>query len=240
MERNIMHKLIISALIVLLAAPAFAADAPKTVDQKTLYAVGLVMARQIAVFNFTPAEFEIVKQGLSDAMSGKTSVGEADAYGKQIQELAVARRKVEGERLAGEAKAFMAKAAKEKDAVTTKSGLIYIPLNVGSGPNPTINDTVKVNYRGTLVDGKEFDSSFKRNQPAEFPLRNVIKCWGEGVQLMKVGGKAKLVCPSELAYGEKGAGSSIPPNATLIFEVELLEVKTGQAPAIPGHTPEKK
>jgi FKBP-type peptidyl-prolyl cis-trans isomerase len=234
-----MHKFVITALAVLLAAPAFAADAPKTADQKTLYAVGLVMARQVAVFNFTPAEFEVVKQGLSDAMAGKTPVSDADAYGKQIQELALARRKAEGEKLAAESKSFMEKAAKEKNAVTTKSGLIYIPQNEGSGPNPTINDTVKVNYRGMLVDGKEFDSSYKRNQPAEFPLKNVIKCWGEGVQMMKVGGKAKLVCPSELAYGEKGAGSSIPPNATLVFEVELLAIKTGQAPAAPGHEPAK-
>jgi FKBP-type peptidyl-prolyl cis-trans isomerase FkpA len=235
-----MHKIIISALIVLLAVPAFASDEQKTEDQKVLYAVGLVMARQISVFNFTPAEFEIVKQGLSDAMAGKTPVADAEAYGKKIQELAMARRKLEGEKLAAESKTFMDKAAKEKNAVTTKSGLIYVPLKEGSGPNPTANDTVKVNYRGTLVDGKEFDSSYKRNQPAEFPLKNVIKCWTEGVQLMKVGGKAKLVCPSELAYGEKGAGSSVPPNATLIFEVELLEIKTGQPPAIPGHTPEQK
>jgi len=235
-----MHRIIIAVLLVLLAVPALAVEEQKTVDQKTLYAVGLVMARQIAVFNFTPAEFEIVKQGLTDAMSGKTPVAEADAFSKKIQELAIVRRKAEGEKLAADAKTFMEKTAKEKDAVTTKSGLIYIPLKEGSGPHPTTNDTVKVNYRGMLVDGKEFDSSYKRNQPAEFPLKNVIKCWNEGVQLMKVGGKAKMVCPSELAYGEKGAGSSIPPNATLVFEVELLEIKTGQAPALPGHEPLKK
>jgi FKBP-type peptidyl-prolyl cis-trans isomerase FkpA len=119
---------------------------------------------------------------------------------------------------------FVDKAAKEKGAVKTSSGLIYLSLKEGSGTGPAATDKVKVNYRGTLVDGKEFDSSYKRGQPVEFPLTGVIKCWAEGVQMMKPGGKARLVCPPEIGYGERGSGL-IPANATLVFEIELFEVK---------------
>ena len=115
-------------------------------------------------------------------------------------------------------------AAAEAGAVVTDSGLVFRSLKDGSGPTPTAGDTVRVHYRGTLPDGKEFDSSIKRGQPAEFPLNRVIKCWTEGVQRIKVGGKAKLTCPSAIAYGERGAGGVIPPNATLVFEVELLGI----------------
>ena len=117
------------------------------------------------------------------------------------------------------------KAAKEKGAVKTSSGMVYHSMKDGSGKSPTAASTVEVNYRGTLTNGKEFDSSYKRKQSISFPLSGVIPCWTEGVQKMKVGGKAKLVCPPELAYGSAGAGSDVPPNATLIFEVELLAIK---------------
>ena len=117
------------------------------------------------------------------------------------------------------------KAAKEKGAVKTPSGMVYRSLKDGKGKSPTAANTVEVNYRGTLTNGKEFDSSYKRHQSISFPLSGVIPCWTEGVQKMKVGGKAKLVCPPELAYGSQGAGSDVPPNATLIFEVELLNIK---------------
>jgi FKBP-type peptidyl-prolyl cis-trans isomerase FkpA len=117
-----------------------------------------------------------------------------------------------------------AKAAKESGAVVTSSGLVYKSLKEGSGASPKATDTVKVNYRGTFPDGKEFDSSYKAGGPIEFPLNGVIKCWTEGVQMMKVGGKSRLTCPSAIAYGERGAGGVIPPNATLVFEVELLGV----------------
>ena len=115
-------------------------------------------------------------------------------------------------------------AAKEPGAVTTATGLVYRSLKDGAGASPTAADTVKVNYRGTFPDGREFDSSYKRNEPAQFPLGGVIPCWTEGVQRMKVGGKARLTCPAAIAYGSRGAGGSIPPNATLHFEVELLEI----------------
>ena len=117
-----------------------------------------------------------------------------------------------------------AKAAKEAGAVVAESGLVFRSLKDGKGPSPQATDTVRVHYRGTLPDGKEFDSSYSRGQPAEFPLNRVIKCWTEGVQKLKVGGKAKLTCPPGIAYGERGAGGVIPPNATLVFEVELLGI----------------
>ena len=109
-------------------------------------------------------------------------------------------------------------------AVTTPSGLVYRSLKEGTGASPTATDRVQVHYRGTLPDGKEFDSSYVRGKPAEFPLNRVIACWTEGVQRMKVGGKASLTCPPAIAYGERGAGNVIPPNATLLFEVELLAI----------------
>lgn len=109
--------------------------------------------------------------------------------------------------------------------VTTSSGLIYQSLKEGTGDAPKATDTVKVHYKGTFPDGKEFDSSYKRGEPAEFPLNRVIPCWTEGVQRMKPGGKAKLICPPAIAYGTRGAGNVIPPNATLNFEVELISVK---------------
>ena len=119
----------------------------------------------------------------------------------------------------------LAKAAAEKGAVVTDSGLVYRSLKDGTGASPAATNVVKVHYRGTFPDGKEFDSSYTRGQPAEFPLNGVIKCWTEGVQKMKVGGKAQLACPAAIAYGSRGAGGVIPPNATLLFEVELLGIK---------------
>ena len=119
----------------------------------------------------------------------------------------------------------LAQAAQEKGAVKTDSGLVYRILVEGKGPSPTADDTVRVHYRGTLVDGKEFDSSHKRGQPTEFPLKRVIKCWTEGVQKIKVGGKAKLTCPAGLAYGNREVGNGlIPANSVLVFEVELLGI----------------
>ena len=120
--------------------------------------------------------------------------------------------------------AVLAAAAKETGAQVTKSGLVFRSLKEGSGGTPAANDRVKVHYKGSFADGREFDSSYKRGEPTEFPLNGVIPCWTEGVQLMKSGGKAKLTCPSGIAYGQRGAGGVIPPNTTLVFEVELLAI----------------
>jgi FKBP-type peptidyl-prolyl cis-trans isomerase FkpA len=109
---------------------------------------------------------------------------------------------------------------------TLPSGVIFESMQTGSGPSPKATDTVKVHYRGTLTDGKEFDSSYKRGQPISFPLNRVIPCWTEAVQLMKPGGKARVTCPPKTAYGERGAGSAVPPNSTLIFDIELLSINS--------------
>lgn len=209
-----------------------------TEEQKTLYAIGLSVSRSLSVFDLTPAEFEYVKQGLTDAQSGKKSEIEPATYNGKIQELARARRKASGEKQAGAGRDFLEKAAKEKGAVKTASGMVYTSLAEGKGESPKADDVVKVNYRGTLIDGREFDSSYKRGKPLEFKLDNVIKCWTEGVQKMKPGGKAKMVCPPNLAYGENGAGELILPGATLAFEVELIDFKP-IAPAKPAE-PAKK
>jgi FKBP-type peptidyl-prolyl cis-trans isomerase FkpA len=119
---------------------------------------------------------------------------------------------------------FITDAAKEPGARVTPSGLVFRSLQEGTGASPNATDKVKVHYRGTLPDGKEFDSSYKRNQAIEFPLNGVIACWTEGVQLMKMGGKSKLTCPPAIAYGARGAGGVIPPNATLQFEIELIAI----------------
>ncbi|MGD0584719.1 MAG: FKBP-type peptidyl-prolyl cis-trans isomerase [Oryzomonas sp.] len=218
-----MRRLLLAVLITLVAIPAFAAEAPQTEDQKTMYAIGLIMARQLSVFSLTPAEFDMVKQGLTDGIAGTKPLVDVGVYQKKVQELATARRNAQGEKLAGATKEFIAKAAKEKGAITTKSGMIYLSQKEGTGTAPAASDKVKVNYRGTLVDGTEFDSSYKRGEPVEFALNNVIPCWTEGVQMMKPGGKARLVCPAATAYGERGAGP-IPANATLVFDIELLGV----------------
>ncbi|HEY6105187.1 MAG TPA: FKBP-type peptidyl-prolyl cis-trans isomerase [Anaeromyxobacteraceae bacterium] len=224
-----MKKLIVASLIALLAAPSFAADIPpNTEEQKTLYAIGMLISRSLAVFNLTPAEMEFVMQGLTDATSGKIPAVDLAAYNGKVQELARSRRKAQGEKLASTNKEFLEKAAGEKGAVKTGSGMVYLALKDGDGASPGATDTVKVNYRGALPDGKEFDSSYKRGKPAEFRLDGVIKCWTEGLQKMKVGGKAKLVCPSSIAYGDQGRPPVIPGGATLIFEVELLEIAKAQ------------
>ena len=220
-----MRRLLPAVLIVLVALPSFAADAPKTEQEKTLYALGLLVSRSLASFQLTPAELEFVKQGITDGVTGKPPAVDVNVYNAKVQELVKARRKAQGEKMAAVNKAVEEKAVKQKGAVKTASGMVYLSLKEGTGPSPGPADTVTVQYRGTLPDGTEFDSSYKRGARAEFRLDKVIKCFGEGLQKMKVGGKARLVCPAKIAYGEKGAGGLIPPGATLVFEVELLGIK---------------
>jgi FKBP-type peptidyl-prolyl cis-trans isomerase FkpA len=195
---------------------------PMTEDEKTIYALGLSMYRSLSQFDLSPTELEIVKRAIGDAQAGKPAV-ELDAYGPKIQPLAQARALRVSERQKTASKAYLDKSASEPGAVKTESGLVYREIRPGIGPSPKATDTVKVHYRGTLVDGTEFDSSYKRNEPAQFALNGVIRCWTEGLQKMKVGGKSVLVCPSDLAYGDNGR-PSIPGGAALIFEIELLDI----------------
>ncbi len=197
--------------------------APKTDDEKTIYAVGVAIQKSLEPFNLTPVELELVVAGVRDAAAGKAEV-KLEEKQAAIQQLVMARRAVQGAALAKQGEGYLEKAAKEPGAVKTASGLIFIPIKEGTGASPTVASQVKVNYEGKLVDGKVFDASARHGGPATFPLKGVIPCWTEGVQKLKVGGKARLVCPSALAYGDRGAGAEIPPGATLDFEVELLEI----------------
>ncbi len=209
--------------------PATAAK-PMTDEDKTVYALGLSIYRSLGQFDLSPAEMELVKQALSDAAANKPAE-DLETWGPKINAMASERAARVTAREKGASEAYLTKAAAEPGATKTESGLIYRELRAGTGASPKATDTVKVNYRGTLTNGTEFDSSYKRNQPAEFPLNQVIKCWTEGVQKMRVGGKSSLVCPSDIAYGDQGR-PSIPGGATLIFEVELLEVSgAGAEPA---------
>jgi FKBP-type peptidyl-prolyl cis-trans isomerase FkpA len=187
-----------------------------TEEQKTIYALGVQLASSISGFNLTPAEIELMKKGLTDGLAGKPAVS-LDVQGPKLQPLYLARVKAASD-------AFLVKAAAQPGAVKTPSGLIYKEDRAGTGASPKATDKVLVNYRGTLTNGTEFDSSYKRNKPEPLGLNMVIPCWTEGVQRMKVGGKATLTCPSAIAYGDRGQPPTIPGGATLVFEIELLAI----------------
>ena len=206
------------------AAAAASAQVPVDTDtKKTVYAVGLDIWRTLEQLDLSAEEVEVIKRALSDAKAGKPAV-DIDEWGPKVAGLARER----SVRLMGREKqkseAFLAKAAKAPGAEVTPSGLIYVETKAGTGESPKATDTVTVNYRGKLIDGTEFDSSYKRNTPASFPLNRVIPCWTEGVQKMKVGGKATLTCPSDIAYGDNGQPPRIPGGAALVFDVELLDI----------------
>lgn len=203
--------------------PAAAPLALKNDEEKTIYAVGLAMNRQLGQLALNPAEMEILKRGLTDAAFGKPAV-DLEVWGPKIEELARVRESAQAVKEKNTGKAYQDKAAAAKGAVRTASGLVYTETRGGSGASPKASDNVKVHYRGKLINGDEFDSSYSRNEPASFPLGNVIPCWTEGVQKMKVGGKAQLVCPSDIAYGDSGRPPKIPGGATLVFDVELLGI----------------
>ena len=222
-----MRTLSLVLTLLFVAAVADVAAAPpelKTDEQKTLYALGLVLAQNLGTFALSATELEIVKAGLTDGVTNKDKKVDLQTYGPKIQELQRARVTAAAvpERKAGQA--YVEKAAAEKGAVKTPSGAVVTTLKPGTGPSPTATDKVKVHYQGTLTDGTVFDSSIQRGEPITFPLNGVIKCWTEGVQQMKVGGKSRLGCPADTAYGDRGAPPKIKPGATLVFEVELLEI----------------
>jgi len=218
------RSIVLSLALLVLPAGVAGAQELKTDQDKTLYALGVALANQLAPFALSPAEVDMVKAGLTDAALNHPHKAEPKEYMGKIQELRTQRAAVvaAAEKKAGDA--YMAKAAAEPGAKKLDSGVIITTLTPGTGPSPKATDKVKVHYHGTLTDGTVFDSSVQRGQPATFALNSVIKCWTEGVQQMKVGGKSRLVCPSDVAYGERGAPPRIKPGATLVFEVELLEI----------------
>ncbi|MFW6164226.1 MAG: FKBP-type peptidyl-prolyl cis-trans isomerase [Planctomycetota bacterium] len=216
-----------------LAAVALAAE-PKpleTFEGKVSYCLGLNLGRGLARQK-VEIDAETLLRGIEDGLSNaEPALTEAqiqqtmDALQKQMRANAEQRTEALGEKNKAEGKAFLDANAKKEGVKTTDSGLQYKVLEPGTGATPKATDTVSVHYRGTLLDGTVFDSSYKRGKPAEFPVNGVIKGWTEALQLMKVGAKWKLFVPAALAYRERGAGRRIGPNATLIFEVELLDIK---------------
>jgi FKBP-type peptidyl-prolyl cis-trans isomerase FkpA len=201
-----------------------AGPAPKldTEDQKTLYALGLLLGRNIKPFGLKPEELAVVKAGLTDAVTDAKPQVALETYGPKVNELAQKRTAAGAEEAKKKGQEFLDNVAKQKDATKTPSGIVIRTITPGTGESPSSTDVVKVNYEGKLVDGTVFDSSLKRGQPAEFPLNGVVPCWTEALQKMKKGEKAQIVCPSSVAYGDRGS-PPIPPGATLSFEVELID-----------------
>jgi FKBP-type peptidyl-prolyl cis-trans isomerase len=226
-------------------------DKPLTLNtqkQKASYALGYNMGRQIKNMA-QELDIDIVFQGIKDsALDKKEKIPIPEMqkvlqeyyadYSKRMQE----KKRIQGEKNAAEGEAFLKKNAQKKGIIVTKSGLQYMVIKEGNGPKPKPTDQVTVHYRGTDINGNEFDSSYKRGQPAKFPLNRVIKGWTEGLQLMSVGSKYKFFIPSKLGYGERGAGANIAPHAVLIFEVELLGIEPPAAikPAKPAAPPKQK
>lgn len=234
MRLNSASVLLLAIAVVILPAcaknpPPAAAAAPKgppaltTDNDKTLYAMGQIISKQLEAFQLTPQELEVVKSGLDDGAKGKATVDPAE-YGPKIQQLMAERSSKAMDKAKADGQAYVAKAATEQGATKTASGIVVTTLTPGTGPSPAATDEVKVHYEGKLINDQVFDSSLKRGEPATFPLNGVIPCWTEALQLMKVGGKARIVCPADLAYGDRGSSGAIPPGSTLIFEVQLLDI----------------
>ena len=238
-KRTLLMILVVASGIACAGADAPQTDKPaaaptiETEEQKTFYALGLALAHSLGQFNLTESELELVKAGITDGALRHTPKVDLAQYRPKLNELAQSRATAAAQIEKTKGQEFQAKAAAEPGAVKTPSGMIYVETKAGTGASPKPTDRVKVHYQGTLIDGKVFDSSIQRGQPAEFQLNGVIPCWTEGVQKMKVGGKAKLICPSEIAYGDRGAGADIKPGSTLVFEVELLEINPAPAAANP-------
>ncbi|MBF0244343.1 MAG: FKBP-type peptidyl-prolyl cis-trans isomerase [Planctomycetes bacterium] len=216
----------LAALTGLLAEEPAKTVTLKSEDEKVSYAIGLEIGMSMKQLN-VPVNLEIFKRAVGHGLSGANpdmTLDEAAAVKQTFfmkqQEL----RKVQQKQISSQGNEFLIANAKKEGVKVTSSGLQYKVIKLGEGKKPTATDKVKVHYRGTLIDGTEFDSSYKRNQPIEFPLNGVIPGWTEGVQLMPVGSTFEFVIPSELAYGSRGAGPLIGPDSTLVFKVELLDI----------------
>jgi FKBP-type peptidyl-prolyl cis-trans isomerase len=228
------------------AAPKSAAAAkaaPAETDQdKTLYALGVLLSHNLDSFQLSEAEFAHVKAGIIDGFHNKPTAASAEASLPQIQALQRSRVLVLSAHEKELGQAYLDKAASAPGATKTSTGLLYIPVAAGTGPTPTRTDRVTVNYEGRLTDGTVFDSSAQHGQAATLLVGNIIPCWTEALQLMKVGGKSRIVCPAALAYGDRGAPPKIKPGASLEFDIELVSIvppapASSAAPGAPGAAP---
>lgn len=197
--------------------------APTNDSQRALYSLGALQAQGLREFNLTPAELAFVHRGMQDQLTGARLVVNPREYIPRLREMSEERARAASAETRRRGREFAERAAREPGAQVLPSGLVYRDIAEGDGPSPTAQDTVTVHYRGTLPDGTEFDSSRGRGEPATFPLGGVIPCWTEGVQRMKVHGRARLVCPPDIAYGDRGQ-RQIPAGSTLDFEVELISI----------------
>jgi FKBP-type peptidyl-prolyl cis-trans isomerase FkpA/FKBP-type peptidyl-prolyl cis-trans isomerase FklB len=220
------HLLLALAWVQIAAAEETKEETKK--EDNILYVLGVAVSQGLSAFGLEGADLEVVLDGIKDGVTGAASHIQPRKYMSQIQALQQER---EAAVAAAEKKMsiqFLENAAKESGATKYDSGLVLTTITEGTGPSPVPTDKVKVHYHGTLRSGSVFDSSVERDQPATFPLSGVIPCWTEGLGMMKVGGTSKLVCPAEIAYGDRGRPPSIPGGAALIFEVELLEIVGSQ------------
>ena len=226
MKTSLLSKLLISLLAVgcLKGGKDSAAVKPSSDEEKTFYTLGQLESRRLSNFNLTDAELKVWFQGVKDGLAGKSDEVDMQEFSKEISKISDARSKEIAKTEKDAAKAYIEKMKKEKGAETLETGVVYTIVNEGEGESPKAEDTVKVHYHGTLRDGVVFDSSVDRGNPATFPLNRVIPCWTAAVQKMKLGGKAKVTCPSDQAYGDRGAPPKIKPGATLTFDIELLEI----------------
>ncbi len=218
--------------------------APAASDDRLFYALGVLLSRNpsLAALDFSDQELKQVLAGFRDGYQHHAQIDDPQSYGPKLQALQHSREQAMAERQKQAGAAFSSKVAALPGARKTATGLVYVPSVKGNGAQPSASDRVKVQYSGKLIDGTEFYSSYKRGQPATFPLAGIIPCWKEALQLMKVGGRARVVCPSDIAYGDRGRPPVIPPGATLDFQIELLDVVVPPAPAVavpntpaPGH-----
>jgi FKBP-type peptidyl-prolyl cis-trans isomerase FkpA/FKBP-type peptidyl-prolyl cis-trans isomerase FklB len=205
-------------------APAAAPPAVSADPAPTLYTLGQLISRTLEDFALSPAELAAVQQGLEDGVLGRPPKVDLAAEAPKLHALQAARREALAARERQAGAALLASAAAAPGAVRLPTGVLLQPLQAGDGPTPTATDHVRVHYEGALPDGTVFDSSRERGEPATFPVRGVIACWTEALQAMRVGGRSRVVCPPELAYGERGAPPAIRPGATLVFDIELLAI----------------
>jgi len=228
---NIKPKLIaaLCTSVLIVAAPAYSADTIKTDAQKFGYAVGYQIGQNLKNQGLGDVDVKALSQAITDVLKEqklKLSMDEMQKAVQGKQEKMLAERNAKGDKAKEAGAKFLAENKKKPGIVTLESGIQYKVITEGKGQKPTLNDTVVAHYRGTLIDGTEFDSSYKRGEPATFPLNGVIKGWQDVLPLMAEGSKWQVFIPSDLAYGERGAGANIGPNETLIFDIELVKVQS--------------